>query len=111
MRRIFEGKKEALFGRATSKLFIAPLDPDAIADILYDHNIDASAHLPFYFMLFGGIPKYYFLLDRYRLFNKPHSDIIKTLYCEINAPLQNEGKELLIEEFFLSEVGCAPHPS
>ena len=70
MRRIFEGKKEPLFGRATSKLFIDPLDPDAIADILYDYNIDASAHLPFYFMLFGGIPKYYFLLDRYRLFNK-----------------------------------------
>ena len=99
MRRIFEGKKEPLFGRATSKLFIDPLDPDAIADILYDYNIDASAHLPFYFMLFGGIPKYYFLLDRYRLFNKASSDIIKTLYCEINAPLQNEGKELLIEEF------------
>jgi len=99
MQRIFEGRKEPLFGRATSKLYIEPLTPGAVSEILNDHYLDPAIHLPFYFTLFGGIPKYYFLLDRYRLFGKPHAEVIKKLYCESNAPLQNEGRELLIEEF------------
>lgn len=99
MQKIFEGKKEPLFGRATSKLYIEPLTPVAIAEILSDYHLDSAAHLPFYYTLFGGIPKYYFLLDRYRLFGKPHVEVIKKLYCESDAALQNEGRELLIEEF------------
>ncbi len=99
MQKIFEGKKEPLFGRATSKLYIEPLTPGAIAEILTDYHLGSAAHLPFYYTLFGGIPKYYFLLDRYRLFGKPHADVIKKLYCGADAPLQNEGRELLIEEF------------
>lgn len=99
MQKIFEGKKEPLFGRATSKLYIEPLTPVAIAEILSDYHLDSAAHLPFYYTLFGGIPKYYFLLDRYRLFGKPHAEVIKKLYCESDAALQNEGRELLIEEF------------
>ncbi len=99
MQKIFEGKKEPLFGRATSKLYIEPLTPGAVSGILTDYHLDSSAHLPFYYTLFGGIPKYYFLLDRYRLFGKPHPEVIRKLYCEMDAPLQNEGRELLIEEF------------
>ena len=99
MHKIFEGKKEPLFGRATARLFIEPLEPDVIAEILADYRLEASLHLPFYYTLFGGIPKYYFLLDRYQLFGKPDAEIIKKLYCETDAPLQNEGKDLLIEEF------------
>jgi AAA+ ATPase superfamily predicted ATPase len=99
MQKIFEGKKEPLFGRATSKLYIEPLTPDAITEILTDYRLAPAAHLPFYYAIFGGIPKYYFLMDRYRLFRKPHAEVIKKLYCESDAPLRNEGRELLIEEF------------
>lgn len=99
MQKIFEGKKEPLFGRATSRLYIEPLEPDAIKEILSDYHLDAAKNLPFYFTLFGGIPKYYFLLDRYHLFTKSHAEIIQKLYCERDAPLQSEGRELLIEEF------------
>jgi hypothetical protein len=40
----------------------------------------------------------YYLLDRYRLFGKPRGEIVRKLFCEADAPLQNEGRELLIEE-------------
>lgn len=99
MQKIFEGKKEPLFGRATAKLYIEPLTPPAVSEILSDYHLDTASHLPFYYTLFGGIPKYYFHLDRYRLFGKPHAEIIRKLYCESDAPLQNEGGGLLIEEF------------
>ena len=99
MQKIFEGKKEPLFGRATARLYLEPLEPDAVAEILGDHGQDAVAQLPFYDTLFGGIPKYYFLADRYRLHGKSQGAIIRTLYTEKDAPLQDEGRELLIEEF------------
>ncbi len=99
MRDIFEGMKEPLFGRATARLYLEPLAPDTVAEILSDHRLNAPKHLPFFFALFGGVPKYYFLLDRYRLFGKPHEEIVRKLFCEADAPLQNEGRELLIEEF------------
>ncbi len=99
MRKIFEGKKEPLFGRATAKLYVEPLEPDAVSEILADYRLDSAGHLPFYYTLFGGIPKYYFLLDRYRLFKESHGEIIRKLYAEMDAPLQDEGRDLLIEEF------------
>ncbi|MBI1883147.1 MAG: ATP-binding protein [Chlamydiae bacterium] len=99
MQKIFEGRKEPLYGRATSKLLIEPLQPDVIQSILSDYHVDAATHLPFFYGVFGGIPKYYFLLDRYMLFGKSYDKIIEKFYCEENAPLRNEGKELLIEEF------------
>lgn len=99
MRDIFEGRKEPLFGRATARLHVEPLGPDAVAEILADHRLDPVRHLPFFYALFGGVPKYYFLLDRHGLFNRPREEIVRALFCEIDAPLQNEGRELLIEEF------------
>lgn len=99
MQRIFEDKKEPLFGRTTARLYIEPLTPFAVSEILKDYRLEPASHLLFYYTLFGGIPKYYFLLDRYGLFGKPHPEIIRKLYCEPDAALQKEGRELLIEEF------------
>jgi AAA+ ATPase superfamily predicted ATPase len=99
MQNIFESKKEPLFGRATAKLYLEPLDPISVAEILRDHHLDTVSGLPFFYGLFGGIPKYYFLLDRYGLFGKPHEETIRALFCEASAPLRDEGRELLIEEF------------
>jgi uncharacterized protein len=99
MQDIFEGTKEPLFGRATARMYVDPLSPDTVAEILSDRRLTPEKHLPFYYTLFGGVPKYYFLLDRHRLFGKPREEIVRKLFCEADAPLQNEGRELLIEEF------------
>jgi len=82
MQKIFEGEKEPLFDRATAKLFINPLTPPAVHEVLTDHRLHDALHLPFYYTLFARIPKYYFLLDRYRLFDKPPAEVVKKLYCE-----------------------------
>lgn len=99
MREIFEGAKEPLFGRVTARQYVEPLLPDVVAEILADHGVDPAGHLLFHYTLFGGIPKYYFLLDRYRLFGKPRTEVIKKLFNETDALLQAEGRDLLIEEF------------
>ena len=99
MRDIFEGSKEPLFGRASAKIALKPLSVNVIVDILEDNRVDISRQLVFYYSLFGGVPKYYSMIFRMNLFCKSRQEIIKTLFCETDAMLQNEGRELLIEEF------------
>ena len=99
MQRIFAGENEPLAGRTTAKLYIEPLKPSALVEMLEDYNVKTPSNLLFYYSLFGGVPKYYFLLDRYKLFPKSKAEVIKKLFCERNAPLQNEGREIFIEEF------------
>lgn len=99
MREIFQGAKEPLFGRATARQYVEPLRPEVVGEILAEHGVDPGRHLPFYYTLFGGIPKYYFLLDRHRLFGKSRPEIVRRLFCEADALLQLEGRDLLIEEF------------
>jgi AAA+ ATPase superfamily predicted ATPase len=99
MRDIFEGSKEPLFGRATAKIHLQPLGADVLVEILTDNNLDPAKFLLLYYTLFGGVPKYYFLLNRHKLFKKNLQELLIYLFCEPDAILQNEGKELLIEEF------------
>jgi uncharacterized protein len=99
MRDIFEGSKEPLFGRATARIHLAPLAADVIAAILRDHKRKPETDLLLFTTLFGGVPKYYFLLDRHQLFGLKADEIISRTFCEPDALLQNEGRELLIEEF------------
>ena len=99
MRDIFEGSKEPLFGRATCKMSLKPLSVETIAHILTDNNIDTPKHLLFFHAVFGGIPKYYSILHRAKLLHLPHTTIISRLFCEPDALLQQEGRDLLIEEF------------
>ncbi len=99
MRDIFEGSKEPLFGRATARIHLAPLAADVIAAILRDHKRKPETDLLLFTTLFGGVPKYYFLLDRHQIFGLKTDEIISRAFCEPDALLQNEGRELLIEEF------------
>ncbi len=99
MRDIFEGSKEPLFGRATAKIALKPLSVNVLVEILGDNQVDTAKQLIFYYSLFGGVPKYYSMISRMNLFRKKRQEIIKILFCETDAMLQNEGRELLIEEF------------
>lgn len=99
MRDIFEGSKEPLFGRATAKIHLTPLAPDVVAAILRDHLRSPETDLLLFSTLFGGVPKYYFLLDRHQLFGLEAREIISRMFCEPDALLQREGMDLLIEEF------------
>jgi AAA+ ATPase superfamily predicted ATPase len=99
MRDIFEGEKEPLLNRASEKMSLKPLSVETIALILADNGATASKDLLFYHTLFGGIPKYYAILNRSNLFRTTHRTVISRLFCEQDALLQQEGRELLIEEF------------
>lgn len=99
MRDIFEGQKEPLFGRVTERIPVRPLSVDVVARILDDNGANIQKDLLFFHSLFGGIPKYYDQIDRSHLFKSSQKQIVRRLFCEQDALLQGEGRELLIEEF------------
>jgi AAA+ ATPase superfamily predicted ATPase len=76
MKKIFINAKEPLYGRATSRIDLKPLS-------LY--------------ATFGGVPRYYQLIEDYGLTN--YEDVIRTLILSENAILKDEVKQILISEF------------
>lgn len=99
MRKIFEDKKEPLFNRPTGKLRIEPFDLETIKFILEDQHVSPQTLLLPFYALFGGIPRYYFLLERAGLFGHALDEIIRELILEPNALLREEGKQLATEAF------------
>ena len=51
------------------------------------------------YMVFGGLPKYYALIDQFELWNRDLNDILKELVFKKFAPLGYELKELIVNDF------------
>lgn len=97
MMKIFENRKEPLFGRLTSKITLQPFAVSVIKEILADYNPKyTSEDLLCLYMLTGGVPKYIDLLMEAGAITK---DKILDMVTRSDSPFIGEGKELLITEF------------
>ncbi|MEA4867727.1 hypothetical protein SDC9_73047 [bioreactor metagenome] len=97
MMKIFENRKEPLFGRLTSKITLQPFAVSVIKEILNDYNPNyKSEDLLCLYMLTGGIPKYIDLLMETGAITKGK---ILDMVTRPDSPFIGEGKELLISEF------------
>ncbi|WP_418893864.1 ATP-binding protein [Limibacterium fermenti] len=97
MMKIFENRKEPLFGRLTSKITLQPFAVSVIKEILNDYNPKyTSEDLLCLYMLTGGIPKYINLLMEAGAVTK---DKMLNMATRPDSPFIAEGKELLISEF------------
>ncbi|MGA1822957.1 MAG: ATP-binding protein [Thermoplasmatota archaeon] len=93
MNRIFQDRKEPLFGRATNILELQPLGIDPSMKMLMSKGMSFMDSLEAY-SLFGGIPRYLEILRDF--------DDIDSITDSVFAPgsiFLTEGKNLLIEEF------------
>ena len=97
MMKIFENRKEPLFGRLTSKMGLQPFTISIIKEILNDfHSGYSPEDLLCLYMLTGGVPKYIELLMESGAVNK--KGMLK-MATRPDSPFISEGKELLISEF------------
>lgn len=97
MMKIFENRKEPLFGRLTSKITLQPFAVSVIKEILNDYNPKYKMEdLLCLYMLTGGVPKYIDLLMEAGAVTK---DKILDIVTRSDSPFLGEGKELLISEF------------
>jgi len=96
MKKIYEDKKEPLFGRIDFKIDLKPLKVSVLKEILQDHNNYTPENLLDFYVLTGGIAKYIELFVLYESLDA------KSMIDEIIAPnslFLEEGKNRLIEEF------------
>lgn len=110
MNRIFEDKKEPLFGRRDALLKLNPFKIDTIKEILNDFKPDYSSEdLLALYTYTGGVPKYVELFMDDGVTDK---DAMISYMIRDNSLFVSEGKNILIEEFgkdygtYFSILGC-----
>src|SRR5690554_320399 len=97
MQKIFQDKKEPLFGRADNIIKLSAFDLNTLKDIMKDHHLTyKNDDLLALYTFTGGVPKYVELFcDNNKL---TVNEMISFMVRE-NSPFTDEGKNLLIEEF------------
>jgi len=98
MHAIFEDRKEPLFKRLTGKIILQPFRFHEMRTWLGEvARNDSKLGLELY-LLFNGMPFYYYLLQKEGLCGKDLPSVIMRLALQPDGLLFNEGKELTIEE-------------
>ena len=97
MKKIFEDKKEPLFGRANHKIHLKPFTVQTLEEIFEEHHPSYSNDdLLSFYILTGGVAKYVELFVDNKAFTfEKQLDLI----FDENSLFIDEGKNLLIEEF------------
>ena len=97
MKKIFEDRKEPLFGRANNKIHLKPFDVETIKEIVKEHYPSFShKDLLSFYILTGGVAKYVELFVDNWVFTL---DSQLELIFDEHSLFLDEGKNLLIEEF------------
>ena len=97
MRKIFEDRKEPLFGRKTARMDLKPFSTGTLKQILRDYHPDFSAEdLLMLYAITGGVAKYVSLLMDEGC--RTWEDMLHTV-CRPSSPFLEEGSELLVGEF------------
>lgn len=97
MQKIFEDRKEPLFGRKTARIDLKPFTTSVIKQILHDHNPDyTSEDLLMLYAISGGVAKYIAQLMDGGC--RTWEDMLHAV-CSPSSIFLEEGTELLVGEF------------
>ncbi len=100
IQRTFLNTESPLYRFQNNTLKLSPFVFSEVARIIQMHDsiLPLEEALKIY-LVFGGLPKYYALIDRFDLWNKNVYEILRELVFHEYAPLGYELKELLVNEF------------
>lgn len=97
MNRIFDDRKEPLYGRATNRIKLQPFTINTLKEIMSDYHPEFTADdLLAFYMVTGGVAKYVEQLVIQQAFTK--EDIVKSV-LGYGSYFINEGKDVLSDEF------------
>jgi AAA+ ATPase superfamily predicted ATPase len=96
MKKIYEDKKEPLFGRCDFKIDLKPFKVSVLKEILKDNNSYTNINLLDFYLFTGGVAKYIELFVLHKSFDL--NSMIETI-IEPNSTFLDEGRNRLIEEF------------
>lgn len=97
MTKIFQDKREPLFGRADAMIKLAPFTTMVLKEIMKNYKEDyTNDELLALYTYTGGVPKYVELLVDNKALTIPK--MIKYI-CQSDSPFIDEGRNLLVQEF------------
>jgi len=96
MKKIYEDKKEPLFGRADFKIDLKPLKVETLKEILQDHHCYSPENLLDFYVLTGGVAKY---IELFVLYESLDQEMMIDEIIAPNSVFLDEGKNRLVEEF------------
>ena len=96
MKKIYEDKKEPLFGRCDFKIDLKPFKVSVLKQILKDNNTYSNENLLDFYLLTGGVAKYIELFTLHKSFDL--DSMIDTI-IEPNSIFLDEGRNRLVEKF------------
>ncbi len=96
MRKLLTSRKAPLYGRSTLFVELQPLRPRWVFEMLKDFGITEPVHQVEFYGIFGGIPKYYELLEVFEADNPLNLVVDAVRYSTL---LTAEGEGLLMDEF------------
>ncbi len=97
MQRLFQNKKEPLFGRADNIIKLSAFDLPTLKEIMRDYRPQSTNDdLLALYSFTGGVPKY---VELFCDNNMLTVDEMIAFMVRENSPFTDEGKNLLIEEF------------
>ena len=97
MKKIFMDRKEPLFGRADRIIKLKPFNFFEASKMMKDAGINSLRDRISIYGILDGIPKY--LRYLFELDTNDTGKIIKKLFLDPTAPLFEEGKNILVQEF------------
>ncbi len=97
LKKLFKTENSPLFKRAEIIIELKELPIKDVFKLLEDLKVKNLEDKFKFYMLFGGVPYYYKLLDKYKI--KTIEESIENLVVDEFGPLRNEVEETLIESF------------
>ncbi|MBI5036941.1 ATP-binding protein, partial [Candidatus Micrarchaeota archaeon] len=98
-KKVFEDKKQPLYGRINAKINLKPFTLKNSAKAMQHLGCADPEKMLKTYALFGGYPKYYAAIEQFELANKNILQTIEYLFIQENAPLENEVLDILKQEF------------
>ncbi|ASJ09584.1 hypothetical protein A3L11_10220 [Thermococcus siculi] len=96
MKKLFASRKAPLYGRSSIFMELRPLKPSHVFSMLGDMGVEDAERKVAFYSLFGGVPKYYELLE---LLGEDEPLELLTRAVEYSTFIVSEGEGLLMDEF------------
>lgn len=99
MKKIFQDRKEPLYGRVKRKIDLKQMELSSIAEICRELKFENIEEVVTIYSVFGGFPKYYVAIEDNGLQGKSLEEILDVFFFQKDAVLEDEVQVILSQEF------------
>ena len=99
MRNVFQDAKEPLYGRLTRQVDLAPLPLRTVYHLGADLGFASTESLLMLYGIFGGMPRYYEIIESLGLGGKSLVEILRETLFSTFAPFRHEVRDIVLSEF------------